>query len=434
MPDAFGNLTEQEKWAAAVRSGAASPAPNTAMGGATQGSLTLEELAELAQASQSNAGEKAQLANQMKMANALRGKQLGEGKTVGSGRYQTYMGNNWGDVANVVGQNLIGGLETRRAREGLEDLDAAESETALAQAMAAKRQEKADAELAALQRAEDLAIGERNEEARVTAATVAEERRAAAAKLARENTAEQNRLDRENQIKKEEIKARDDESGYWTPKTAKERETFDAGGTKAASTQALLASYDDSYSAPEAVRAVPGGAAITDWYNRTLGDEEGTESAQWWSDKERRELKPRHELFGSAFTAPEKKAYDATTFSKSDSPEFIRGQLQERLRLEKVATEEMAAKYLMNGANPETIMMNFGDTVDVDQLVKDMESGVFQEKVRARKEAARDGIVLGATDGKDSESSTKDSTDSIPAGIDPEDWKYMSDDEKALFR
>jgi len=329
--------------------------------------------------------EEARIKRQMDMAQGLRGKDIAQGREVGP--LGVYVGPNAGEIAGGVASKLAGGLLGRKANQADAALDPQregirKAKTALEKSL--YNTERGDVADAAARDAAKMA----QDQAQFEAEQKADEAKRKADML----TSDRDRRSREDIAK---IRAADDESGYWTPKTAKERETFDSGATKASSTQALLNSYQDDYSAPAAVRATPGGAALSDWYNRTLGDDEQTESAQWWSDKEKRELKPRHELFGSAFTAPEMKAYNATTFSKSDSPEFIRAQLKERLRLETVASEEMAAKYLMSGANPKTVMMNFGDVVDVEQLMADMESGAFDEKIKARKAAARDGKVLG---------------------------------------
>jgi len=186
--------------------------------------------------------------------------------------------------------------------------------------------------------------------------------------------------------------------GYYTEgKTGKEREAFDYGAGKAAATREMLSTYQDDYSANPLVRGV-GLGPLANAIERTVPfGEQDTASANWWSDAAKREMKPRHELFGSAFTEPERKAYEATTFGPKDSPEFITSQLEKRYAMELKGSERQAASYLIRGYDPELVQQNFGDVVDIERLIKEISTVQYMERVKAEQAAARKSAGAGET-------------------------------------
>jgi len=130
MPDAFGRPTEEERILAAYASNRMSPAMGSGMGNAM---LSPEQLAEM---SKSQEGKTLALKNQLAQANAMRQTPAAQGKTVGP--YDLYMGPNWGDVANSVGSQLVGGYMGAKAQQGLDKVDEQASSTGLAKAKQAE--------------------------------------------------------------------------------------------------------------------------------------------------------------------------------------------------------------------------------------------------------------------------------------------------------
>lgn len=340
--------------------------------------------------SQDFTGREASIAGARDFANALRGTPTAQGRSVGPSGI--YVAPNWGQNLEVAASRALGGYLSRKANERDEALDTDRTNQRAAENRITLGGQAGQQQIAAENRATDRA----NELAKAEALADAEREKT-------ENTNNQKQLDRESAERIAAIRNTGDKIGYSAPKTAKEREKFEKGGSKASATKALMDSYKDSYSAPASVRAVPGGADIENWANRTFGDKADKEAALWWSEKEKRELEPRHEMFGSAFTKPEQMAYEATTFKKTDDPSFIRGQLEKRYNMERRATERQAADYLLQNYDPERVQLHFGDVIDVDRLVDDIDSGEFQKRVRLEQDVARIGY------------------DKLPEGVDVDD-------------
>jgi hypothetical protein len=348
--------------------------------------------------------------SQRDYANQLRGSKAPKGMTAGP--YDVYYGPNWGDSLANAGKQVMGGYMAGQANKEDRDIDK-ERQSVLTKAK--EKEEAAEAAILTRQAEQDALKAKQYEDtaaAKVEAANLVAGAATDKEKRGKTATDAQIKLDADNRsedrgwaekdaerkqkyaIALQELKNRKTASETFTEgKTTKEREKFSDGGSKAAATQALLAGYDDGYSANVATRTIPGATGLAHFLERTSPMTKSDEdSALWWSDAGRRELKPRHELFGSAFTANEEKIYDATTFSKTDDPSFIREQLERRLKLEQRATEQQAAEYLMKGYDPERVLLRFGDVVDVEQLMIDMESGAFKKRIKASQEENRQAV------------------------------------------
>jgi hypothetical protein len=141
MPDAFGNLTEEERMAMAIAQRKASPTTS----GMTNPFYVPPE--------QDYSPQAAKIKNQREYANMLRGQSAPKGRTVGP--LDVYMAPNWGETVANIGGQALGGYMSARADRASDDLSAQQATDAenraqgLAQAKAA---------------AEAVRVGERQED------------------------------------------------------------------------------------------------------------------------------------------------------------------------------------------------------------------------------------------------------------------------------
>ena len=183
-------------------------------------------------------------------------------------------------------------------------------------------------------------------------------------------------------------------SSYEFP-TAKERELFQKGGEKLTATQKRVMDYKDDYSAPAYLRAVNAGR-LENVTQGSLGI--GTEGqASYWSDVAKSELEPRHEMFGSAFTAPEQVAYDATTITPNLRPEEIRSRNARRLELDTQRAERIAAGALMKGVSPKEVKLYYGDAINIDDLQSRIADGRYEAAQGERRKAAEEYAAAGGS-------------------------------------
>lgn len=112
MPDAFGRLTEEEKWAQAQASLA--PGQTAGMGMPT---LTPEQMQILAQ---DFSAEDSKVKRQQQMASEMRGRGQDRfgGKSLNTEFGELYMGPNWGDIVAGIGESYLSGRTDKKA-EGL---------------------------------------------------------------------------------------------------------------------------------------------------------------------------------------------------------------------------------------------------------------------------------------------------------------------------
>lgn len=86
---------------------------------------------------------------------------------------------------------------------------------------------------------------------------------------------------------------------------------------------------------------------------RVFGDETG--QAQWWQDMDQLQNQTRHELFGSALTATELKAWEKTSITPRMDPEQIKQNLKRRQEIEARAASKLARAYEAGGYNKQQI-------------------------------------------------------------------------------
>ena len=271
----------------------------------------------------------------------------------------------WGDNLANAAKKAVGGLEMRQARKDQKALTGKQEKAAEAGVLAKTMQmaqEKADAAAADRQKQENWQ------------ATYDQRGQIAADKNA-------------TSLKK----GGDDKPTYLTVDdipTEKERTKYRKAGETAGNAIRLAKTYKPEFSPPEAVR-LAGAGAVQDYIQRRSADDPAF--AEFWSEKERYDLKPRHDMFGSAFTKPEQEAWKKTTFGLNDSPEFIQAQLKKREYLERMMAESSAAELFKRGFDPEDIEMKFGRAVDVPQLKKDIADGSYMERRREADSVFREG-------------------------------------------
>lgn len=112
------------------------------------------------------------------------------------------------------------------------------------------------------------------------------------------------------------------------------------------------------------MRAVDGfrndyaGNTVTGGLENTLQGVFGTGSPgqrDWWADFRSLDNQIRNDLFGAALTAPEKKAYEATTISERMKPAQVRKNLQRRLQIVKGALARQQNFLKKNGYETEAV-------------------------------------------------------------------------------
>lgn len=87
--------------------------------------------------------------------------------------------------------------------------------------------------------------------------------------------------------------------------------------------------------------------------------------ADWWQQFDSLDNVVRNQLFGSALTATEKAAWEATTVSPGSSPETIRANLARRQQIVRDAITRQARARLANGANPQAVSEATGIPLEV---------------------------------------------------------------------
>lgn len=380
-------------------------------------------------------GQESNIAAQRARAAALRGKGMPQNRMINEGTpYATLVNPNWGETLEGVTGKLLGGYLEGQAIQDAEQLDVDQTEQARLVLATEAAEKEAELALEASLAAQAQENFEATALAKTTAATVKNDREVKAAEVAAGVNAGAAELkanalakgdwepmnvtfaDGENGsvvynkktgqyrlgsvdgpvISSEDAKKllkyvppTSKNGGHNGPKTQKEREEFDNGAKLALQTQDLINTFEDDYVQPQIIRSFGLGSQAEKFEKSLPGSGSETEDNIWWTKKESMELGPRHEMFGSAFTPTEKAAYEATTFDNNADPAFIRAQLAERLKLETRASERMAAQALMKGYDPEQVLYNFGDVVDVEKIIFELENGTFKQRVRQEQEEYR---------------------------------------------
>ncbi len=134
------------------------------------------------------------------------------------------------------------------------------------------------------------------------------------------------------------------------------------------------------------------GGAMENTARRLAGDETG--QAQWWQDYKQWANQVRHDLFGSALTAPELASFDAANITERMESGEIRKNLARQKQLAESALKKLKGSATANWRNPEAVD---AATLSLDESSGDEQAGV-------------------------------------PAGIDAETWKHMTPEEQALFK
>jgi len=207
------------------------------------------------------------------------------------------------------------------------------------------------------------------------------------------------------------------DAGSYELKTQKEREQFQGGGEKLRATMAISDDFKDEYTTPEILRS-PATAGLENLAQGTLGIGTPGQSS-YWSGVAKAELVPRHELFGSAFTAPEQKAYDATTITPGLRAKEIRARLAKRVELETLHTERMVAGSLLKGMNPKEVELYYGDVIDVPGIKAKIDAGTYDFSYKDR------------VGGKDKGGSAKDAPKKTVNDYTEEEFMRLSDEERA---
>jgi len=177
-------------------------------------------------------------------------------------------------------------------------------------------------------------------------------------------------------------------AGGYELKTQKERDQFQKGGEKLRATMAIANDFKDDYTAPAILRS-PSTAGLENFTEGAFGIGTPGQST-YWSNVAKTELVPRHELFGSAFTEPEQKAYNATTITPGLRADEIRTRLAERVRLEKLHTERKVAGALLKGMNPKEVELYYGDVIDVPGIKAQIDNGSYNF---SQKESPNEGTL-----------------------------------------
>jgi hypothetical protein len=361
-------------------------------------------------------GRAAALAAQMRQAQANMSGDPAQGKTVSNGRI--YVAPTWSEVLADGVKKGLGGYSAGQAREGLIEIDEeqaaedamnAEYEAMLlAQEMARKDEENAQAQLnvenkagALIEAAKLKEYGlDKRAEIRAANSSLNVPKKSGAQptkyKLADGTNAFVTMIDgKPVNIDTDEIVAltgavvMDKERKFYGPETKLEKETWDKAGNKSRESINLLKTFKDDYSTPAALRFFDKTSKLESALEGSFGL--GTDGqSSYWSGVAKAELEPRHDLFGSAFTAPEQIAYNATTITEKLRPEEIRKRLAKRVEMDVSADRRQAAAAFEKGFNPREIKMKYGDTVDVDQLQDDMDSGVFDVEMDKRQAMERE--------------------------------------------
>ena len=116
-----------------------------------------------------------------------------------------------------------------------------------------------------------------------------------------------------------------------------------------------VSNWNDGYSG----NALTGGMETV--IQRMFGGIGTPGQAEWWSDFRSTDNLIRNQMFGSALTETEKKAYEATTISERTDPKVARERLAKRRAIIQQALRRRARTMAANGYNPDAISAVFGD-------------------------------------------------------------------------
>jgi hypothetical protein len=110
---------------------------------------------------------------------------------------------------------------------------------------------------------------------------------------------------------------------------------------------------------------VPGVRGVKNWVaSKGLGTEADKEAQQWWADWEKAYTLPtRNKMFGSALTAPERKAWAEANITKDMTPEQIQKNLETIEGLRQRALNRKKSYYVSKGADPDELDVLFGTDV-----------------------------------------------------------------------
>ena len=129
--------------------------------------------------------------------------------------------------------------------------------------------------------------------------------------------------------------------------------------------------------------------------------EDYADQSNWWLNYNDAKNMIRHELFGSALTAPEKAAFDAANITEGMASKEIRRRLGQQKAAAQKAYNKLKDLYGKGGY----------DTSNLDE---------FQEDLAATPGGA---VPTAPTNAPPA-----------PEGIDPEDWKYMTPEERSMWQ
>lgn len=118
-------------------------------------------------------------------------------------------------------------------------------------------------------------------------------------------------------------------------------------GTAVEDTQRLTGSFKPGYGGKTVL------GDMSNVYKRIVGDETG--QAQWWQDMDALQNQTRHDLFGSALTATELKAWEKTSITPRMDAEQIKTNLSRRQAIEARAASKLARSYSSAGYNQNQI-------------------------------------------------------------------------------
>ena len=79
------------------------------------------------------------------------------------------------------------------------------------------------------------------------------------------------------------------------------------------------------------------------------------EAMTWWSDFRKWEIAARNEMFGSALTASEQAAWDATTINENMQPELVRSMIAARKPIIELKAAEAALIHMADGHNQDSL-------------------------------------------------------------------------------
>lgn len=124
-------------------------------------------------------------------------------------------------------------------------------------------------------------------------------------------------------------------------------EKLSGAGTAVEDTSRLAGTFKPEYGG----KTILGDMSNT--YKRIMGDETG--QAQWWQDMDALQNQTRHNLFGSALTSTELKAWEKTSITPRMNPDQIKANLARRQEIEARAASKLARAYTAAGYNQNQI-------------------------------------------------------------------------------